>query len=189
MGNLILVLGGARSGKSSFAEQLAKELGGDNVLFVATSEARDEEMRIRVEKHRAARPSSWQTLEAPTNIANAIRQANVVVKAIIIDCLTVLVSNHLLSITNPEKGSSSFDPFDRQVEDKILTEVVDQLINWVHETNATTIAVSNEVGMGIVPFYELGRAYRDILGRTNQILAQYANEVYLLVAGIPIKIK
>jgi adenosylcobinamide kinase/adenosylcobinamide-phosphate guanylyltransferase len=191
MGKLTLILGGARSGKSSFAEGRARELGGDSVLYVATSEMKDEEMQQRVEKHRAGRPSAWGTLEAPRNVAQALRQERSAAKVVLLDCVTFLVANHLLDAAGPEGdpfASPSADPFDERIEADVVAEV-EALAAFVRETEVEVLAVSNEVGLGVVPPYELGRAYRDILGRANQILARHADEVLLLVAGIPMKVK
>jgi adenosylcobinamide kinase/adenosylcobinamide-phosphate guanylyltransferase len=192
MGRLILLLGGARSGKSGFAEARAKEIAGDRVLYVATAEAKDEEMRLRAEVHRATRPVAWLTLEAPRNVAQAIRQERNGQRVILLDCMTLLVSNLLLDAAGPEDDpfdDPSADPFDVKIETTVLAEV-EELLAFVRETDDMDLfVVSNEVGMGLVPAYELGRAYRDILGRTNQVLARYADEVYLLVAGLPMKVK
>lgn len=190
-GKLILILGGARSGKSSFAEQRAREFGGDSVLYVATSEAKDEEMQTRVEKHRLARPSAWRTLEAPRNVADALRQTQSPAKVILLDCITFLVANHLIDAAAPKDdpfGELSADPFDSQIEIDVVAEI-EALVRYVQESDVQLLVVSNEVGLGVVPPYELGRAYRDILGRANQILARHADEVLLLVAGMPMKVK
>ena len=191
MGKLTLILGGARSGKSTYAEGRAKETGGDQVLYVATSETKDEEMQQRVEKHRSERPSAWGTVEAPRNVAQALRQERSAAKVILLDCMTFLVANHLLEAAGPEDDpfdDPSADPFDARIEADVVTEV-EAIIAYMNETDAEMLVVSNEVGLGVVPPYELGRAYRDILGRANQILARHADEVMLLVAGIPMKVK
>jgi len=191
MGKLTLILGGARSGKSTFAENRAKELGGDRVLYVATSETKDEEMVERVEKHRSERPPAWKTVEAPRNVVQAIRAARSEASFILLDCMTFLVANHLMDSAAPEDNpfdDPSSDPFDVQIEKDVVTEV-DALVEYVQETDIELLVVSNEVGLGVVPPYELGRAYRDILGRANQILARHADEVQLLVAGIPMRVK
>jgi adenosylcobinamide kinase/adenosylcobinamide-phosphate guanylyltransferase len=191
MGKLILILGGARSGKSSFAEQRAKELGGDSVLYVATSEMKDEEMQARVQKHRLARPSAWRTLEAPRNMAAALRETESPANVILLDCMTFLVANHLMDAAAPKDdpfGDPSADPFDPRIEEGVVAEV-EALVRFVQASDVQMLVVSNEVGLGVVPPYELGRAYRDILGRANQILARHADEVLLLVAGIPMKVK
>lgn len=191
MGKLTLILGGARSGKSSYAETRAKELEGDIVLYVATSETKDDEMIERVEKHRLARPSVWRTVEAPRNVAQILRRERSVEKVILLDCITFLVANHLLDAAGPEDDpfdAPSADPFDAEIEAAIVTEVED-LVGYVAETDVEMLVVSNEVGLGVVPSFDLGRAYRDILGRANQILARHADEVQLLVAGIPMRVK
>ncbi|MBT3187602.1 MAG: bifunctional adenosylcobinamide kinase/adenosylcobinamide-phosphate guanylyltransferase [Anaerolineae bacterium] len=191
MGRLILLLGGARSGKSSFAEARAKEIAADSVLYVATAETKDEEMRLRAIKHRATRPSAWVTVEAPRNVAQAIRQERSGQRVVLLDCMTVLVSNLLMDVAGPEGdpfNDPSADPFDVKIEANVLAEV-EALLAFVHEADVDMFVVSNEVGMGLVPPYELGRAYRDILGRANQVLARHADEVYLLVAGLPMKVK
>ena len=191
MGRLTLILGGARSGKSTFAEQRAKELGGDRVLYVATAETKDKEMQQRVAKHRAERPPSWGTLESSRNVARALRQQRSGATMILLDCLTFLVANHLMDAAAPKDDpfdDPSADPFDPQIEANVVAEV-EALIAYVQEADVELLVVSNEVGLGVVPPYELGRAYRDILGRANQILARHADEVHLLVAGIPMKVK
>ncbi|HCB49847.1 MAG TPA: bifunctional adenosylcobinamide kinase/adenosylcobinamide-phosphate guanylyltransferase [Chloroflexi bacterium] len=191
MGRLILVLGGVRSCKSTFAEDKARKIGGDDVLYVATAQAEDDEMHLRVEKHRSSRPHSWPTLEAPQDVGSAIRQVAGEVQAILVDCLTFLVANRLLAVSGPEEDPFDHprsDPFDETIEAKVLEEV-EALASCAQEINGSMIVVSNEVGMGVVPAYDLGRAYRDLLGRANQQLADHADEVYFLVAGIPMRVK
>lgn len=179
MGELILILGGARSGKSTFAQQLAQELGGERVLFVATAEAGDDEMQARIEKHRQERPSGWQTLEAPHHAGQSIMDCPGKAQVILFDCLTLLVSNLIVSAP---------DPFAPEVAQQVMSEL-ESLIACVEQLDSTMIIVSNEVGLGLVPPYPLGRAYRDLLGKANQVLAQQAEQVYLMVAGIPMPIK
>jgi len=191
MGKMTLILGGARSGKSTFAEMRAKELGGDSVLYVATSETKDDEMVERVKKHRSERPSAWGIVEAPRNVAQEIREGRSEEKIILLDCMTFLVANHLMDAAAPEDDpfdDPSSDPFDAKIEAEVVAEV-EALVKYVQEADVKLLVVSNEVGLGVVPPYELGRAYRDILGRANQILARHADEVQLLVAGIPMKVK
>jgi adenosylcobinamide kinase/adenosylcobinamide-phosphate guanylyltransferase len=172
----ILIIGGARSGKSQFAQKLAIEAGG-RVLFLATAEAKDEDMRLRIEAHRKFRPENWKTLEAPLGISEIIGRHIGEAEIVVIDCITMLVANTLLQ----GWGETS-------AEELALKEI-NALINQMDELEATFILVSNEVGLGLVPDNELGRRYRDCLGRANQILAQHADEVYLMVAGIPVKLK
>jgi len=178
-GRLILVLGGARSGKSTFAQWMAQELGGERVLFVATAGAGDEEMRQRIEQHRRERPEGWRTLEAQRDVGRAILEQTGKAEAILVDCVTMLVSNLLMDAE---------DPFAEDVEARVMDEV-QALVTCVERLSGHLIVISNEVGLGLVPPYPLGRAYRDLLGKANQVLACKADEVYLLVAGVPVLIK
>jgi len=187
MGRLIFILGGARSGKSRFAQQLAQSCsdeGHRSVVYIATAEAGDEHMRQRIERHRRDRPSGWETVEAPQNVAAAIEAAGDSA-AIIVDCLTLWISNLLLA------GGEDLNEDEAQVasrEEAILGEV-EALIQAARKANAQVIVASNEVGMGIVPLTQLGRIFRDIAGRANQALAQAADEVYVMWAGLPQRIK
>ncbi|KFO68936.1 hypothetical protein ER57_00605 [Smithella sp. SCADC] len=174
---ITLILGGARSGKSSFAENIAREIG-HAVLFIATATAGDNEMAERIRQHQASRPAGWQTLEIPYNLGNHL--ASPVAPVVIVDCITLLVSNILVSL--PENTS------DEVVLDKICTEI-DELIAAQARLGGQWLIVSNEVGLGLVPPYSLGRVYRDALGRANQALARAAGRVILMVAGIPVVVK
>jgi adenosylcobinamide kinase/adenosylcobinamide-phosphate guanylyltransferase len=180
VGRLILITGGARSGKSTFAEQLATRLGGDDVLFVATAEALDDDMRRRIAAHRQARPAAWQTEEAPRHVGRRLLLAPDSRSVVLVDCLTLLVSNAVLSLGE--------DPDFEQAE-KLALEEVDQLVEACLASAATVIVVTNEVGLGLVPPYKLGRIYRDVLGKANQRLAAQAETVFLLVSGLPIDVK
>lgn len=174
MGKLILILGGARSGKSSFAVAQAKKLssGQSGVVYVATASALDEEMKRRIERHKKRRPASWKTIEERKDISKILAKLGEA-RIVIIDCLTILISNLLLS-----------------GEKEIATlKKIKEFFRTLKKRNLTTLIVSNEVGMGIVPENRLGRSFRDIAGQTNQIVAKLADEVYLLEAGIPVKIK
>lgn len=178
MGELILILGGARSGKSAYAERLAQERGGP-VLFVATAAAGDEEMAGRIAVHRAARPAAWRTLEAQQDVAAAVAASGVGDATIVLDCLTLLVSNLLLA--HEAEGEEGVG---RRVDAEI-----DALLALIDAEAVTWIVVSNEVGMGLVPPYPLGRQYRDLLGRVNARVAARAERAYLLVAGLPLDLK
>jgi len=173
---LILILGGARSGKSTFAQSLAKGLG-ERVLYVATGEPLDEEMRSRIEAHKRGRPSSWTTLEIPTEVGRRIAGQMGDAEVVIIDCLTLLISNLL-----PEGE-------DYNLQEQRVTAEINELIDCIKSSPASFVIVSNEVGMGLVPANPLGRRYRDLLGLSNQRLAQHADEVYIMLAGIPVEIK
>ena len=180
MHELILILGGARSGKSTFAQNLALERGGPEVLYIATAEALDDEMRDRIATHRAERPAGWRTLEAPRQVAARVGAAATGARVVLLDCLTLLVSNLILA--HDEKAPAAV------VEAAVQAEV-QALLAAAAATAATWIVVSNEVGLGLVPPSALGRLYRDVLGRTNQLVAQRADQVQFLVAGLPLRVK
>jgi len=181
MGKLTLILGGARSGKSAYAEQVGCE-SGKPVLFIATAQALDDEMRDRIQKHRAARPPEWQTLEAPMNVGSILlsEASRLQADVVLLDCITLLVSNILLAL--PE--GASFEEVMKNVEGEI-----DSLLEAHARLGGEWLIVSNEVGLGVVPPYPLGRMYRDTLGWANQRLARAAAKVIFMVAGIPTVIK
>jgi len=180
MGRLLLVLGGARSGKSAYAQQVAQELGGSRVLFVATAQAWDEEMAQRIAQHRQERPAAWRTLEAPHHVGQAIALELDDAVVVLVDCLTLLVSNTILRL------SESPDP---AVAAAAVQAELTALSQTCQGTAATYVVVSNEVGLGLVPDNPLGRLYRDLLGRANQTLAAQAEAVYFMVAGLPVEVK
>ena len=181
----ILILGGARSGKSRFAQQLAQQLG-KRVLFVATGEPLDEEMSLRIKEHQESRPQNWRLLEAGVKVGEQITEQIDDAEVVIIDCLTLLISNVL---TGVGKESLENEQRDYASIDKRVVAEIEGLTRCINNTNATFIIVSNEVGMGLVPSYRLGRTYRDLLGKANQLLAQQADNVYLMIAGIPWQLK
>ena len=174
---LILVTGGARSGKSGYAERRAAELGGDAVTYIATAQALDEEMERRIARHRADRPSSWRTAEAPRAVGAAICVATT--PTVMVDCMTVLASNALLAVEAEGEEAALAT---------VLTEA-EALRDAALAHPGTVVVVTNEVGMGVHPPTSLGRWYRDALGRANALLAAAADEVVLLVSGIPLRIK
>ena len=180
----VFVTGGARSGKSWFAKKMAESISS-KVFFVATAEALDVDMEARVEKHQAERLSSWRTLEAPTNIADKIGEYIGDAEVVLIDCLTLLASNILLS---EDRGFSGKEIDANEAEDRVLVEIR-AMIDLIQKSPATFIIVSNEVGLGIVPENRFARIYRDLLGRANQLVARHADEVYFMVSGIPMEIK
>lgn len=181
---LILILGGARSGKSALAEALAASLAPDGaVLFVATAQARDEEMRDRIAEHKRRRRAAWRTLEEAIDLGGRISVVVGEARVVLVDCVTLWASNLLLERLGPDDEEAP-----PEVEARALA-AVEELLAAHRDGVATWIVVSNEVGLGLVPPYPLGRAYRDVLGRMNQRLAAAADEVYLLVAGIPVELK
>ena len=180
----ILILGGARSGKSRFAQEMASQLGKE-VLFVATGQALDEEMRRRIEEHKKSRPSSWRTIEAPTAVGRKILEEVSDAQVVIVDCFTLLVSN----VIDRCAGEGGPEQVDAELVCEKLAIEVEELVECIESTNASFILISNEVGMGLVPENRLGRMYRDLLGKTNQTFASHADEVYLMVAGLAVDIK
>ncbi|MBA7534176.1 Bifunctional adenosylcobalamin biosynthesis protein CobP [subsurface metagenome] len=178
MACLTFILGGARSGKSCFAQGLARKIEeerGGQVVYLATGSAGDEEMRERIAKHRKSRPGNWKTVEAECEVSTAIAKECKESAVIIIDCITLLITNILLA-----KGEDA--------EELILAEV-EHIIMKARKTGADIIIVSNEVGTGIVPEYKLGRIFRDISGRIHQLLSAEADEVYFMTAGLAQRLK
>ncbi|WP_072330328.1 MULTISPECIES: bifunctional adenosylcobinamide kinase/adenosylcobinamide-phosphate guanylyltransferase [unclassified Paenibacillus] len=172
-----LVTGGARSGKSSFAERYAATLGKDG-LYIATAQAYDEEMEERIALHRRDRELRgyrWQTVEAPYELAGAIRTAQAPV--VLVDCLTLWLSNWLLRLEQEKEAA------------RLLDELVDELADAFRSARQPIVLVTNEVGSGLVPEYKLGRLFRDASGRMNQRLAQEADQLFLVTAGIPVELK
>ncbi len=184
---LVLILGGARSGKSTFAERLARQ-SGQTVAFIATATAGDDDMRMRIQRHRAARPAEWLTIEEPLDIASAVTSAAVHADVLLLDCMTFWLGNWLAQqgVTGREESLTSAP----QYSDGVLSAVHVLLQAFTMlPAHKSLIIVSNEVGLGIVPAYALGRLYRDLLGLINQRLAQAATRVYLMVAGLGVDIK
>jgi len=178
----VFILGGARSGKSKFAQSMASKLGG-KVLFVATGEPLDEEMALRIEEHKRMRSKDWRTLEIDIKVGQRLREQIGDVEVVLLDCLTLLVSNVILNeVKNPEEINFA------KAEKQVMAEMED-LIDCINKHETNFIVVSNEAGLGLVPESKLGRIYRDLLGKANQSLAQHATEVYFMVSGIPVKIR
>ncbi|HSB00998.1 MAG TPA: bifunctional adenosylcobinamide kinase/adenosylcobinamide-phosphate guanylyltransferase [Anaerolineales bacterium] len=177
--NLTLILGGARSGKSSHAQHLA-EATGKSVTFLATAQALDEEMARRIQKHRLERPAGWQTLEISLGVASHIQAIKSDV--VILDCITLLVNNLLMQFVKDDLVEET--PFTQAVQKE-----VNALITTIREKEGHWMIISNEVGLGLVPAYQMGRVYRDVLGWANQRLAREADNVIFMVAGIPTVIK
>jgi len=189
---MVLILGGARSGKSALAEQLAAG-SGRSVAFIATAMASDDEMRERIARHRASRPKGWHTLEEPLDLAGAVRQASELADVLLLDCVTLWLGNVLSQESRQHERHDEGEEFyttGKLFDERALKES-EAMLGVVKSLgpNKTLIAVTNEVGLGIVPAYPLGRLYRDTLGYVNQRLAQAADRVYLMVAGLAVDIK
>ncbi len=186
MAEIIVVTGGARSGKSSLAEIKAKELG-NKVVYIATAIAFDEGMKDRISKHKASRPSTWATIERYKEFCELKKSQDFIeADLVLLDCMTLMVSNILLE-SDVDFDNCSMEEIEH-IEKNISNEVT-ELLKIVNRYEKKLIIVTNEVGMGLVPSYRLGNIFRDIAGRVNQYLAKQANEVYLTVSGIPVRIK
>jgi adenosylcobinamide kinase/adenosylcobinamide-phosphate guanylyltransferase len=168
---IILITGGARSGKSQYAEQRCREMS-KRPLYIATAEAQDEEMAQRIADHQKRRGDLWTTIEAPTELAEALLCQRAKTDCALVDCLTLWISNLLLRWN------------EAHIDDR-----VEQLLETFPRLDFHVIFVTNEVGGGIVPDNPLARQFRDLLGRVNQRIAQVADEVILMVAGVPVIVK
>ena len=167
------MLGGVRSGKSRFAQRVAQNAG--QVTFVATAERRDDaEMHAKIERHRAERPEAWTTIEEPFHLARTISAASEYSDLLLIDCLTLFAAN-LLEVCGED--------------DLRIQSEIDELCLALTSPRCSIVLVSNEVGSGIVPAYELGRRFRDLVGEINQRVASVADTVLLMVAGLPLALK
>lgn len=173
MSKIIFILGGARSGKSSYALRLAKESRKNKVAFIATAQARDQEMTKRILIHKKSRPAAWKTFEEPFDIYGLLKKITTGFDLIIIDCLTLLISNLLLK---------------KCKENEILRKI-NKILAILKNNKAKIIIISNEVGLGIVPANRLSREFRDIAGKVNQVVGQNSNTVFFMVSGIPWRIK
>jgi adenosylcobinamide kinase / adenosylcobinamide-phosphate guanylyltransferase len=171
--SVTLVLGGARSGKSFHAQELAGAF--ERVSFIATGRASDAEMRQKIARHRRERPAWWKTVEAPVKLAEAIRRESEKTDVILVDCLTVYVANVMGAART--KAKADFE------------ECIGGVCGAIGDSKASVIAVSNEVGSGVVPPYRSGRIYRDLLGQMNRRVAEIADRVVLMIAGVPMTVK
>lgn len=225
---ITLILGGARSGKSSLAEKLAQSRAGEGggVLYVATLAPGDAEMRARVVQHRASRPAAWRTLEAPYSLTDRVLATLQGETLVLLDCLTIWAANRLMAAVEPdllpstgifeeelagptgqvepaapaaepgEVATAELSPaplpaltIDYQALESEMGAELDRLRAALQGRGIGLVLVSNEVGMGLVPPYPLGRVYRDMLGRLNQRMAAQADEVFFVLAGIPVELK
>jgi adenosylcobinamide kinase/adenosylcobinamide-phosphate guanylyltransferase len=177
MARIIYISGGTRSGKSAFAEKLALEREAP-LCYLATAQSLDSEMEERVARHALRRGPEWQTVEEPLLLGQALTRCDGVYGAILLDCLTLWLSNLLLADENPG----------RETEERILNEVRG-LTGILRNMTTPVIIVSSEVGLGIVPEHRLGRLFRDIAGQANQLVAATAHEAWLVASGIPLRLK
>lgn len=171
---LTLVLGGVRAGKSRYAQRLAQ--AGQRVLVVATAEAGDPEMSARIQAHRKERPAHWDTLEEPLDLATALAPRLPGYDTVLLDCLTLWVSNLLLE--DHDAARAALD----------ISAESHRLLKLYEDGDSSWIVVSNEVGHGVIPANELARRYADALGRVNQVFAAAADDVIMMFAGLPVNI-
>jgi adenosylcobinamide kinase/adenosylcobinamide-phosphate guanylyltransferase len=177
MAKTIFITGGARSGKSRFAEGVAHRFGTP-LGYLATAQTLDDEMAERIQKHRLRRGDAWQTVEEPLHLPQALTCCDGTCKALLVDCLTLWLSNLLFHYQ--EQGEDA--------EARIM-EDVQRLTATLGAMRTPVIVVSNEVGQGIVPENRLARRFRDIAGQANQLLAAMADEVHVVISGIPLRLK
>lgn len=168
----MLVLGGARSGKSRWAQERAAEF--QRVTYVATAQAGDAEMREKIARHRRERPSTWRTVEVPVRLPEAIRSESRDADVLLIDCFTLYLANVMRTGRDSEAQNGLR---------------IRELRDAIRSSTTSIIAVSNEVGSGIVPAFPKGRVYRDLLGQLNQEVAAIADTVVLMIAGVPLAVK
>ena len=171
-GSVTLVLGGVRSGKSRYAHQLVEQ--SRRVVFVATAKGSDDEMRAKIQRHRDGRPAEWLTVEEPLELPKVLAEHELESEVIVVDCLTIFAAN-VLEAESENSGA--------------IESRVDALCEALRRVQCNVVLVSNEVGSGVVPPYPLGRRYRDLLGEINQRVARVADDVVLMVAGLPLALK
>lgn len=186
MSKVTLITGGARSGKSSFAEELIRGKG-ENILYVATAKAIDDEMKDRIKRHQSRRPAHWGTLEQYRGLGSVLPGLSQKYDGILLDCVTIMSTNIIFDDPVMLKDDVSFEEM-LQTE-KTLVKEIDDFIACFPALSCDLILVTNEVGLGLVPEYPLSRFYRDALGRVNQALGKAAAEVYFVTCGVPLKIK
>ncbi|MCH4889165.1 bifunctional adenosylcobinamide kinase/adenosylcobinamide-phosphate guanylyltransferase [Acidaminobacter sp. JC074] len=185
MSKIVLVTGGARSGKSTFAENEVRKLN-KKTAYIATAIAFDDAMKSRIKKHIEQRPSIWTTYEKPTQVHEVIDEVRKSNEVVLLDCITVLITNTMF------QDRLDFDRLTEEEVDAVEKKITDDLkllVAELEKTDLTVYMVTNEVGSGIVPENRLARIFRDFAGRANQYLASLADEVYMTVSGIPVKIK
>lgn len=186
MGKIIYITGGVRSGKSEFGEKIAESLGKEKI-YLATSIIFDEEMSERVKQHQERRGKDWITIEGYKDLKEKLKNYSNSNRIVLLDCLTNYITNNLL-IEREIDWEVVSPSYIKEVENELREELI-EFFEFIKNSKLELIVISNEVGMGIVPPYPLGRYFRDISGRMNQVVAKYASDVYLVVSGIEMKIK
>lgn len=186
MGKIIYITGGVKSGKSLFAETLIKKRYKKKI-YLATAIPFDDEMKDRVKKHKKQRGEDWKTIEGYKNLYKILETEIKGYEVILLDCITNMVTNLMIMNSKYDWDNISMEEVDFITEEIIFQ--INSLINFIKENNIDMVCVSNEVGMGLVPVTPLGRHFRDIGGKINQIVAKSSSEAYLLVSGLDIKLK
>lgn len=188
MGEIIYITGGARSGKSTFGENyIGVNRGERKKIYIATAYVYDDEMRIRVEKHREQRGEGWQTVEKYKNLSEELEKTEGDEKIILLDCITNLVTNFMLE--DPDLEWEKIEKERLSAMEASVMEEMKSLVQYIRKNGHILVLVSNEVGMGIVPDNPLARYFRDIAGRVNQYCAGEADKAYLIVSGLKVKLK
>ncbi len=186
MSKIHLIVGGARSGKSAYAEQLANEISS-KVLYLATAVVTDEDMANRIKRHQESRPAHWKTIEMYNSFERLEKERKFAASdVILLDCMTILMTNNMFDA--PLNYDTATPHEIEQVEEQIWKELL-TLMDIIRKREKTLIIVTNEVGMGLVPAYRLGNHFRDISGRMNRRVAEQADEVVFVAVGIPLKLK
>lgn len=186
MSKIVFVTGGSRSGKSTFAENTIKEMGGV-IGYIATAKVTDDDMEARIAHHRAMRPSEWPTFEQHRSFERLLGDdAFMECDHLILDCITILITNIMFDhdLDYDKATIAEVNEVEAVIADEIMT-----LIEVIRDTEKDLVVVSNEVGLGLVPSYRLGNLFRDIAGRMNQLIAGEADEAYFIVSGLPMKLK
>ena len=187
MGRIIYFTGGSRSGKSSHAEKYIFDRGYKDRIYLATAIVFDDEMRARVRKHREQRGESWTTVEGYKNVVELVKPHMKKGGVILLDCLTNMVTN--LMIMEKEYDWDNMPDSQLTLIENGIKKEVEEFLDFIKTQDQDLVIVSNEIGMGVVPAYPLGRYFRDICGRMNQIAASKADEAYLLVSGLKMQLK
>lgn len=185
MGKIVFVTGGARSGKSTFAEKYCTEKS-DNLGYIATGVAFDEEMIDRIKKHKQQRGEAWTTYEKPMNVEEDLEEILATHRIVLMDCLTIYVTNYMFS-KELDFNEISVNTIN-EIEEEIKASL-NRIIEIANNSDSTLVIVSNEIGLGIVPENRMARVYRDYIGRANQICASKSEEAYMIISTIPLRLK
>lgn len=186
LGKIIYITGGARSGKSSFAEKLIHERY-ENRIYLATAIPFDDEMKDRIEKHKKQRGRDWKTIENYKNLSSVLKNHIKGYDVVLLDCITNMVTNLMIMENKYDWDNISMKEVD-VVRERVVEEI-ESVIDFIKENDIDMVAVSNEVGLGLVPTTPLGRHFRDIGGKINQIMGEASSEAYLIVSGLNIRLK